>query len=70
MMTALQPARMRKKNRLYFDDDLVSSPTQVKSPKKAARGTPKKQANPQPLPVVPVKLVSEGNIVMQSKVHN
>ncbi|XP_050722601.1 protein lin-9 homolog isoform X2 [Eriocheir sinensis] len=50
------PARMRKKNRLYFDDDLVSSPTQVKSPKKAARGTPKKQANPQPLPVAPVKL--------------
>ncbi|XP_045113285.1 protein lin-9 homolog isoform X1 [Portunus trituberculatus] len=50
------PARMRKKNRLYFDDDLVSTPTQVKSPKKAARGTPKKQANPQPLPVAPVKL--------------
>ncbi|XP_071531196.1 protein lin-9 homolog isoform X3 [Panulirus ornatus] len=50
------PARMRKKNRLYFDDDLVSSPTQVKSPKKTPRGTPKKQANPQPLPLASVKL--------------
>ncbi|XP_042208505.1 protein lin-9 homolog isoform X2 [Homarus americanus] len=50
------PARMRKKNRLYFDDDLVSSPTQVKSPKKTPRGTPKKQSNPQPLPLAPVKL--------------
>ncbi|KAK3854343.1 hypothetical protein Pcinc_011334 [Petrolisthes cinctipes] len=50
------PARMRKKNRLYFDDDLVSSPTQMKSPKKTSRGTPKKQAAPQPLPIAPVKL--------------
>nr|XP_045606145.1 protein lin-9 homolog isoform X3 [Procambarus clarkii] len=48
------PARTRKKNRLYFDDDLVSSPTQMKSPKKTPRGTPKKQPNPQPLP--PVKM--------------
>ncbi|XP_066970821.1 protein lin-9 homolog [Macrobrachium rosenbergii] len=51
------PARMRKKNRLYFDDDLVSSPTQVKSPKKSSRGTPKKQLNPQPIPSSPLKLV-------------
>ncbi|KAK8744011.1 hypothetical protein OTU49_000959, partial [Cherax quadricarinatus] len=50
------PARMRKKNRLYFDDDLVSSPTQAKSPKKTPRGTPKKQPNPQPLPLAPVKM--------------
>ncbi|XP_047491886.1 protein lin-9 homolog isoform X1 [Penaeus chinensis] len=50
------PARMRKKNRLYYDDDLVSSPTQMKSPKKTPRGTPKKQPNPQPMPLAPVKL--------------
>lgn len=49
---------MRKKNRLYYDDDLVSSPTQMKSPKKTPRGTPKKQPNPQPMPLAPVKLVS------------
>lgn len=58
ILYCFQPARMRKKNRLYFDDDLVSSPTQMKSPKKSSRGTPKKQAAPQPLPIAPVKLVS------------
>ncbi|CAL4168893.1 unnamed protein product, partial [Meganyctiphanes norvegica] len=50
------PARIRKKNRMYFDDDLVSSPTQMKSPKKTPRGTPKKQSTPQHLILPPIKI--------------
>ena len=60
---------------MYFDDSLVSSPTQVKSPKKSTKLTPKKQQTLQPIqpvtpiPIMPLKFVSNSKQKFNQKLN-
>jgi hypothetical protein len=44
MLCCLQPARIRKKNRLFFDDDVINTMLPRSSPKRGPKGSPTRKA--------------------------